>query len=195
MEALAHQRRLIRRQKTKLEVLDSPFHAQRLGVLQDEIDELSDLYCQLKERLADLGQPAVDLMNHFDLHATLHDKAQILNVHSSKLERLLVEYPTDDSMLKLVFVHRAEHRKNAEFISFFDEDTPLFIAVCASFTEACRTRPEVQAAVTTEFDELFPDVRKFTVRTGPDGERVFERIIPPLRVIEPDGTVSKTVHL
>ena len=179
---------------TKLEMLDSPFHAHRLGVLQDEIDKLSDLYSQLKGRLADLGQPAVEVMNHFDQHATLHDKAQILNVHPAKLERLLVEYPTDNSMLKLVFVHHAEHRKDDECISFFDEDMPLFNAVCALFTEACRTRPEIQAASTAKFEELFPGVRKFTLHTGPDGERVFERIIPPLRVIEPDGTVSKTVN-
>ncbi|MBF0371622.1 MAG: hypothetical protein HQL52_19470 [Magnetococcales bacterium] len=189
--------RKARRQRKRLETENSPFHAHCIANLNQQEEAAWEDEKSLDQQLVDMGRMLFrGVIPVFSQQATDHDMAALLNCHHTTIQKIRREYSAEQATFqKLITVHKLEVRKDDVLVDFYDEDCPLFHAWMAFFQEELRGNRELRDTLNKSFDEHFPDIPKYRTRTNASGQVVqMERIRPPLKVIEPDGSVGRVVE-
>ena len=150
-------------------------------------------YCleTLRSHLVTFGKGVMTMFPVYDEVASLHDKAQILNVHHSHVERK-VEETGRDSMLDLVMQH-AEYTGDDAFVPC-GESMPFFEAHQAVFHDMLLNDVEFQRRAREKFRECFPDIPMYRLTQNPDGSQDMVRIPPPLKVVGDNGEIERIVE-
>lgn len=177
---LSQEQSVLERSKAQLEAIPgetSFFMSHRIKKITEAIEILDHAQDQCQQELAHIGHHLFDLMAIYDNYANLHDKAQIINVHHSKLEQIVADKQAD-SFYQLVFLHRAEP----------ENDEPFFEALFARLMDEFNNNYQLKEAMLDKFDELFPNIPKYRLVQGADGVTTLEKIPPNLKVINPDGS-------
>lgn len=182
-QALEEQSRVVLQLKKQLEAIGGEarhFMTYRLNKVYEAIEILEKAESDCWQELSHIGRYLFVLMSIYDNYATLHDKAQILNVHHSKLENIVAKAKDKQAHLfyQLVLFYRAEPVNNA----------PFFHALFAALTDEINHNEEMREALWDKIDELFPLMPKYRLMQNVDGSSILERIPPNLKVINPDGS-------
>lgn len=182
-QALDEQYRVVLRLKTQLEAITGEarhFMTYRLNKVYEACEVLEKAEFDCWQELSNIGRYLFVIMSIYDNYATLHDKAQIINVHHSKLEKIVAKAKDKQAHLfyQLVLFYRAEPANNA----------PFFHALFAALTDEINHNQEMREALWDKIDELFPLMPKYRLTTDVDGSPKLERIPPNLKVINPDGS-------
>ncbi len=157
------------------------FLSYRIKKLTEAIEILKNSRLECRQELANIGRNLLDLMNIYDNYATLHDKAQILNVHHSKLEQIVAQQgEAASSLYQLVFIYRVES----------SSDRPFFEALLAALKDEVNKNQKMKEAVLDKLDELFPNIPKYQVVEKENGVKTLKRIPPNLKVINSDGSTK-----
>ncbi|OQW95262.1 MAG: hypothetical protein BWK79_03055 [Beggiatoa sp. IS2] len=145
---------------------------------------------RLVDELADIGSFLIKVMNLYDQYATLHDKAQILNVHHSLIERIEVIDDMEKSLFNLVFLYHGETAGENE--TFIGErgtrDCPFFDAIHRAFVKELRENRAFRKETNKFFNDVFSDLPRYRTFVDADGNQHMERLPPILKVVEPDGS-------
>lgn len=153
--------------------------------------DCGELLNAYRNGLVTFGKGLMHLFPVYDEVASLHDKAQILNVHHCHVERKAKEIGSDN-LLDLVVAH-AEYTGNDPFVSG-GESMPFFEAYMAVFHDMLLNDTEFKQRTRNAFREHFPDIPMYRLTQNPDGSEDMVRVPPPLKVMGADGEVERFVE-
>jgi len=181
----------LERKKQKLEAVEgqpSRFLTHQLQKLYQALEETEALQAEYRHQLSRFGALLFNVMGGYDECASLHDKAQMLNIHHSRLERILAQRRQFDDaaeplcFYELVLSYRLER----------EQYPPFFEALKAKIADELFYNRQFQDTLLAQFEQRFPHLPKYRVIEDQQGQKTLERQRPQLKVINPDGS-SKSI--
>jgi hypothetical protein len=167
--------RSLRREGNILIHQNNPFNKNRIESINKEQSKNDQLINQLEKRLNSCGKFLMGMFPIYDAISSIHNKAQLINIHHSQLEKIIQNSAKkDDSMVSLCFLHNAEVRHNEDFLSLTDIDTPFRNAIVASMLKAFE-EPEMVKAQEKIFQDFFSDVPLYDVYDDHWGNQICEK--------------------
>lgn len=184
----------LKAKKASLEEITNPqskrFLVHKMAEITESIANIEAEEQRLVDELADIGSFLIKVMNLYDQYANLHDKAQILNVHHSLIERIEVIDDMEKSLFNLVFLYHGETTGENE--TFIGErgtrDCPFFDAIHRAFVKELKENRAFRKATNKFFDDVFSDLPRYRMFVDANGNQHIERLPPILKVVEPDGS-------
>ncbi len=179
-------RKKFRRERSILENEGSPFNKNRISKISDSILELDSLVGTVKKLIGDLGRKLYYLCDNADKILSMHDKAQVLSVSLTHIERVVKSYgddPSDVPLNNLIFEYIVEYRGNDDYVHGPSEALPFFNITRKRMMDFFKD-PQFEEVTRNMVDELFSDLKLNTVTRNEDGSLTIERMPPKLRIVK-----------